>query len=630
MMLAASYGMRPVGRWQAHTLILAALGVVYGDIGTSPLYAVRQSLVEYGAVSEASVLGLLSLITWSLILVVTIKYVTVILRADNRGEGGILAVMALATRLAELPRWTRGAIIAAGMAGVALFYGDAMITPAISVLSAVEGLKVATPIFDRFVIPIAVVLLVGLFAVQRVGTARVGGAFGPIIIVWFATLAALGLAQIARNPHVLLALNPLYGLDLFIETPWRAFATLGAVFLAVTGAEALYADMGHFGRQPVRVAWLYLVLPALLLNYYGQGALVLADPAALDNPFYRLAPDWAVLPLVILATLATVIASQAVITGAYSVTRQAIQLGFLPRLAVKHTSEEAMGQIYMPWVNYALLGAVIALVVGFQSSERLGFAYGIAVSGTMLVTTVLAFLAIRRVTGWPKMVIAPLFALFLVVDLVFFGANLLKFVEGGWFSIAVAAAIIAVMATWWKGRQVLAALRTRDALPLETFLAGLRPGRPERVPGAAVFLTRRLDQTPGALLHTLKHYKVLHERVALLTLRTEDVPRVASEQRIEIQDLGKGFYAILVRCGFMEQPSVSQVLTLCRAHGLPFDLMETSFVVSREKLRRARRSPLGRWRQALFIALSNNALNATEFFGIPPNRAIEVGGHVEI
>ena len=630
MMLAASYGMRPVGRWQAHTLLLAALGVVYGDIGTSPLYAVRQSLVEYGAVSEASVLGLLSLITWSLILVVTIKYVTVILRADNRGEGGILAVMALALRLSELPRWMRPAVIAAGMAGVALFYGDAMITPAISVLSAVEGLKVATPVFDRFVIPIAVVLLVALFAVQRVGTAKVGGAFGPIIIVWFATLAALGLAQIAQNPHVLLALNPLYGLDLFIETPWRAFATLGAVFLAVTGAEALYADMGHFGRQPVRVAWLYLVLPALLLNYYGQGALVLADPATLDNPFYRLAPDWAVLPLVVLATLATIIASQAVITGAYSVTRQAIQLGFLPRLEVKHTSEEAMGQIYMPWVNYALLGAVVALVVGFQSSERLGFAYGIAVSGTMAITTVLAFLAIHRVTGWPMIVLAPLFALFLAVDLVFFGANLLKFVEGGWFSIAVAAVIIAVMATWWKGRQVLAALRTRDALPLETFLAGLRPGRPERVPGAAIFLTRRLDQTPGALLHTLKHYKVLHERVALLTLRTEDVPRVAPEQRIEIQDLGKGFYAILVRCGFMEHPSVSQVLTLCRAHGLPFDLMETSFVVSREKLRRARRSSLGRWRQALFIALSNNALNATEFFGIPANRAIEVGGHVEI
>ena len=630
MMLAASYGMRPANRWQAHALILAALGVVYGDIGTSPLYAVRQSLVEYGAVNEASVLGLLSLITWSLILVVTIKYVTVILRADNRGEGGILAVMALATRLASLPGWTRGAIIAAGMAGVALFYGDAMITPAISVLSAVEGLKVATPVFDPYVIPIAVLLLVALFAVQSHGTATVGGAFGPIIVVWFATLAALGLAQIAQNPHVLLALNPLYGLDLFFATPGRAFTTLGAVFLAVTGAEALYADMGHFGRAPVRVAWLYLVLPALLLNYSGQGALVLADPATIDNPFYRLAPDWAVLPLVILATLATVIASQAVITGAYSVTRQAIQLGFLPRLAIKHTSEEAIGQIYMPWVNYALLAAVIALVVGFQSSERLGFAYGIAVSGTMAITTVLAFFVLQRVTGWPMVVIAPLFALFLAVDLVFFGANLLKFVDGGWFSIAVAIAIVAIMATWWKGRQVLAGLRSRDALPLETFLEGVRPSRPERVPGTAIFLTRRLDQTPSALLHTLKHYKVLHERVALLTVRTEDVPRVAPEQRIEIEDLGKGFFAILVRCGFMEQPSVAQVLTLCRAQGLPFDPMTTSFVVSREKLRRAKRSPLGRWRQAMFIALSNHAVNATEFFGIPPNRAIEVGGHVEI
>lgn len=628
MMLAATYDSPPAESARPSGLVLAALGVVFGDIGTSPLYALRQSLVEYGEHNEAAVLGVLSLITWALILVVTIKYVFVVLRADNRGEGGILAVMALALRRGERTGRQRLWIIFAGLVGVALFYGDAMITPAISVLSAVEGLKVAAPALGPYVLPLAVAVLIVLFAVQFRGTAKVGSAFGPIIVIWFVVLAGLGILHIVANPHVLQALNPLHGANLFLHAPGRAFALLGAVFLAVTGAEALYADMGHFGREPIRLAWLYLVLPALLLNYFGQGALVLATPEALENPFYRMAPDWALYPMILLSTLATVIASQAVITGAYSVTRQAIQLGLLPRLEVRHTSEAEIGQIYMPRVNAGLLVAVIALVVGFGSSERLGFAYGIAVSGTMAITTMLAFLCLRAITGWNLAAAALLFALLLMVDVALLGANLLKFVDGGWLPVLVAAAVVAVMATWRRGRALLADIRGRGSLPMSAFVANFKPER--RTPGTAIYLTARLDLAPGALLHALKHYKTLHERVVLMTLRTEDVPRVGDERRLEVQDLGKGFYAICVRFGFMEDPNVPRILALCRRHGLRFELMETSFFVGREKLRPAGRSPLSRWRQRLFIFLSNNAVNATEFFDIPPNRAIEVGGHIEI
>ncbi len=630
MMLAATYNAAPAEtRPHSQNLVLAALGVVYGDIGTSPLYAVRQSLAEFGGASEAAVYGILSLIAWSLILVVTLKYVLMIMRADNRGEGGILAVMALVLRLGDGPAWRRPAVLFAGMAGVALFYGDAMITPAISVLSAVEGLKVATPVFDPYILPVSLVLLVGLFVVQHRGTAKVGGAFGPIIVVWFTVLAGLGIAQIVQNPRILLALNPLYGIDLFFVAPWRAFALLGAVFLVVTGAETLYADMGHFGPRPVRLAWLALVLPALLLNYFGQGALVLADPTTIDNPFYKMAPEWGLYPLVVLATMATVIASQAVISGAFSVTRQAVQLGLLPRLDVRHTSAEEMGQIYMPWVNYALLAAVIALVLGFQSSEKLGFAYGVAVSATMAITTALAFICVRRVTGWRMWFAAPLFALFLAVDLAFLGSNLIKFQEGGWFSVLVALLIVVVMATWARGRQIVAAFQARDALTVASFLRDLKTDR-ARIPGTAMFLTARLDLVPGALLHTLKHYKALHERVVLLTMQTVDVPRMEDDRRLDIDDLGKGCYAICARFGFMEQPSVPRVLALCRRSGLRFELMETSFFVGRQKLRAAKSSSMRNWRRRLFIVLSNNALSATEFFGIPPNRAIEVGGHMEI
>ena len=630
MMLAAAYEPAPADS-KHQSLVLLALGVVYGDIGTSPLYAFRQSLKDYGEVTDASVLGVLSMIAWALMLVVTVKYVLVIMRADNRGEGGLLALTALALRAVpasgRAPLW----LIAAGMVGAALFYGDGIITPAISVLSAVEGLKLATPVFEPYILPISLAILIGLFAVQRHGTGRVGACFGPIMVLWFSVLAVLGLVQIAGNPQVLLALNPWYAIESFVVSPLRGFIVLGAVFLAVTGAEALYADMGHFGRGPLKTAWLWFVFPSLLLNYFGQGALVLANPAAVENPFYYLAPDWGLYPLVILASTATIIASQAVISGAFSLTRQAIQLGYLPRLDIRHTSAEEMGQIYVPRVNVLLLVGVVLLILMFRTSDNLGAAYGIAVTGTMIVTTGLAFVYMRGVRGWSLGLAGTVFGFFLLIDLVFLGANLLKLLEGGWFPLAVAALGVLVIMTWRRGRAAMLAKREESALPLATFLEGVRPGHPARLPGTAIYLTSRLDTVPAALLHTLKHFKALHERVVLMSLRTEDVPRVSDDRRIEIVEHDKGFSAVLVRFGFMEQPSMGFVLRLCRQHGLRFELMETSFMVGRERLRAAPRSTIGpRWRQRLFIFIANNALNATEYFGIPPNRAIEVGGHLEV
>jgi KUP system potassium uptake protein len=610
-------------------LILAALGVVFGDIGTSPLYAFRQALGEYGEASEFGVFGVLSLIAWSLTLVVTFKYVLVIMRADNRGEGGTLALTALALRTAGRSPRRHYWIMMAGMVGAALFYGDGVITPAISVLSAVEGLKVATPLFEPYVIPIALVLLVGLFMVQRRGTAKVGGFFGPVMLVWFVILALLGAIQVVQHPHILLSLNPIYGIELLIHDPMRGFVLLGAVVLAVTGCEAFYADMGHFGRAPLRISWLYLVFPALMLNYLGQGALVLGDPGAMANPFYLLAPSWALYPMVALAAAATIIASQAVISGAFSLTRQATTLGYLPRIEVRHTSEEEIGQVYVPRVNLALLIAVVVLVLGFKTSENLGAAYGIAVTGTMTIDTVLAFIYMRSGLGWSLAKAGSIFGLFLIIDGAFFSANLLKIVEGGWFPLVIAAFMATLMATWWRGRQLLFAMRARDSLPLEVFIAGLKPERPLRVPGTAIFMTAAIDQVPNALLHTLKHYKVLQERVVLMTMYTEDIPHVPKDQRLQVRELDKGFYTVKVCHGFMDQPSVPRALALCRMQNLRFDLMETSFIVGREKLRKAKRSALG-WRQRLFILLYNNMLGATEFFGIPPNRAIEVGGHTEI
>jgi len=611
-------------------LTLAALGVVYGDIGTSPLYAVRQSLVNFGDLSEHAIFGALSLIFWSLVLVVTVKYVVVIMRADNRGEGGLLSLTALVLRTTHRGQKRYLWIMGAGLVGASLFYGDGVITPAISVLSAVEGLKVATPLFEPYVIPIALVLLVGLFLVQRRGTAVVGGLFGPVMLVWFSVLALLGIWSIAQHPHILLALNPLYGVAVLLEAPGRGFFMLGAVFLAVTGTETLYTDMGHFGRPALRRAWLGLVFPALVLNYFGQGALLLGNPAAIENPFYRLTPEWGLYPLVALASAATIIASQAVISGVFSITRQAIQLGYLPRLEVRHTSETEIGQIYVPRINWFLLFAVILLVLTFQSSDNLGAAYGIAVSAEMMITTGLAFLYMRS-RGWSLALAVPVFGLFALLDLTFFSANMLKFLQGGWFPILVAILVFGLMGTWWRGRRLLAEQRARDAIPLSQFVEGLNPERPVRVPGTAIFMTRDLTQVPVALLHALKHYKALHERVVMLQVETEDVPHVPPERRLEIHEVGKGFHTMHVRYGFMDQPNVMRALAQVRAEHFRINLMETSFIIGRERLRsRASRGAFWHWRNRLFILLSGLALDATEFFRIPPNRVVELGGQIEI
>ncbi|HTV88256.1 MAG TPA: potassium transporter Kup [Stellaceae bacterium] len=627
---AAATGGSPLGHESLRALTIAALGVVYGDIGTSPLYAVKQSLLEFGEVSRQSILGVISLITWSLILVVTVKYVVVIMRADNRGEGGLLALTALTLRNSVASPKGRWWIMAAGLVGAALFYGDGVITPAISVLSAVEGLKVATPIFDPYVVPISAALLIGLFLMQRHGTARVGGLFGPIMLLWFVVLAVIGVVNIARHPVILLALDPWHGFSLLFSAPWPGFVMLGAVFLAVTGAETLYADMGHFGRTPLRTAWLYLVLPALLLNYFGQGAVLLSDATTLQNPFYKMVPPWALYPLVILASAATIIASQAVISGAFSITRQAIQLGYLPRLQVLHTSEQEIGQVYVPKINSALLVAIVALVAGFQTSDSLGAAYGIAVTGMMVITSALAFIYMRSI-GWSLWLAGGVFGFFFLIDLTFLSANLLKIIEGGWVPVMIAGIVFVIMSTWWRGRGVLAERRARDAMPLDVFLDGIRPDHPPRVAGTAVIMTRDINQVPNVLLHALKHYKVLHERTVLMSVVTRDEPHVPDDERLEIRDLGRGFFTVCVWYGFMDEPNLLRALAQMRLRQIRFSLMDTSFIIGREKLVPNRRgSPLSRWRRQLFVLMSNNALDATEFFRIPPNRVVELGGQIEI
>ncbi len=584
-------------------LAVAALGVVYGDIGTSPLYAFRQSLVNFGDMSERAILGTVSLIVWALMLVVTVKYVLVIMRADNRGEGGLLALTALVLRSTSSRGRRYFWIMAAGMVGAALFYGDGAITPAISVLSAVEGLKMATPLFEPYIVPISLVLLIGLFLVQRRGTAAIGRPFGPVMLVWFAVLGLLGVWGIVQHPRILLALDPTRAIALLFGAPWRGFVMLGSVFLAVTGAEALYADVGHFGRTAIRTAWLKLVFPALLLNYFGQGALLLGNPGALDHPFYRLAPEWAFYPLVALATAATIIASQAVISGAFSMTRQAIQLGYLPRLEVRHTSAEEIGQVYAPRINGLFLVVIIILVLGFRSSDNLGAAYGIAVSGMMAITTGLAFLYMRS-RGWSLVIAVPVFAAFGLIDLTFLSSNLLKIFDGGWFPIAVAAVVFTMMATWWRGRRLLAQRRARDAMELSQFIAALDPERPPRIEGTAIFLTSDSTRVPTALLRALEHYKGLHQRVIMMQVDTEDVAHVPDEQRLEIAELGKGFCTIRLRYGFMDEPNILRALAQCRAGGLHVNLTETSFIIRRERLRvrpHARRTRWWRWRNALFV-----------------------------
>ena len=611
-------------------LTIAAIGVVYGDIGTSPLYTMRIVFGENRVLplTEASLLGVLSLIFWSLLVVVTLKYVIVILRADNRGEGGILALSALAQR--ALSSRQRRSVVALAMIGAALFYGDGLITPAITVLSAIEGLKVATPLFEPYVVPFALVILIALFLVQSRGAGSIGLLFGPVMCLWFAVLGILGLIQIVQSPHVLLALDPSYALALFSAHQWLAFVTLGAVFLAVTGAEALYTDMGHFGRLPIRIAWFGLVMPGLLLNYFGQGALLLADPATVANPFYMLAPPWALYPMVVLATWATVIASQAVISGAFSISGQAVQLGLLPRLSVRHTSAHTMGQIYVPAINWLLLAGVVLLVLGFQSSSNLAAAYGIAVSAAMSIDAVLAGIVAHNVWGWRPALVVALFGTFLAVDLSFVSANALKILAGGWFPIVLAAVVFALMSTWRRGREVMFERLYRGAPALRSFLTSLSRRPPTRVPGTAVFLTANPAAVPRALLHNLKHNKVLHERVVVLKVETEDVPRVPTSERLEVEHMGANFHRVVVRYGFMEQPDVTAVLTSCQLGPPEPTLMDTSFFLSRETFLPSARPDLPRWREQVFIHMANAALDATRYFRLPPDRVVEVGSQVEI
>jgi KUP system potassium uptake protein len=617
-----------VGFW---ALTLGSIGVVYGDIGTSPLYALRESLLAAlgpgNPVSEPVVLGILSLIIWALLLVVTAKYVLILLRADNKGEGGTLALMALASR-SLVQRG--GIVILLGIISGALFYGDAIITPALSVLSAVEGLKVVTPAFDAYVVPLTVLILVMLFAVQSRGTANVAAFFGPVTLFWFATIAAAGVWHVIQNPTVLLAFSPLYGISFLLHHGIVGFYTLGAVFLVVTGAEALYADLGHFGRGPIRLAWLVVVLPALVLNYLGQGALVLANPKAVENPFFLLYPDWALLPMVLLATVATVIASQAVITGAYSLTRQAIQLGLLPRLEIRHTSESLFGQIYMPRVNTLLLAGVLLLVGLFRSSSALASAYGIAVTGTMVVTAMMAIIVIWRVWGWPLIGALALMLPFLFIDFTFLSANLLKIVEGGWMPLALGTLVMAVMYTWRRGSRLLFEKTRRLETPLESLVQSLEKKPPARVPGTAVFLTSDPVSAPTALLHSLKHYKVLHEKNVILTIETADAPRVDPSERVRIESVGKTFSRVVLRFGFMETPNVPKALAIARKLGWQFDIMSTSFFLSRRALKPAAHSGMPRWQDHLFIGLTRAANDATDYFQIPTGRVVEVGTQVTI
>jgi KUP system potassium uptake protein len=579
------------------------------------------------APNESIVLGILSLIIWALLLVVTAKYVLILLRADNKGEGGTLALMALASR--SLVRRSN-IIIFLGVISGALFYGDAIITPALSVLSAVEGLKIATPAFDPYVVPLTVFILVLLFAVQSRGTANVAAFFGPITLFWFAAIAAAGLWHIAQNPAVLLAFNPWYGITFLLHHGVVGFYTLGAVFLVVTGAEALYADLGHFGRGPIRFAWLVIVLPALTINYLGQGALVLANPKSVENPFFLLYPDWALLPMVLLATIATVIASQAVITGAYSLTRQAIQLGLLPRLEIRHTSEALFGQIYMPRVNTFLLIGVLLLVALFRSSSALASAYGIAVTGTMVVTAMMAIVVIWRVWNWPLIGALALMLPFLFIDVTFLSANLLKIVEGGWMPLALGALVMTIMYTWRRGSRLLFEKTRRQETPLEGLVKSLEKKPPARVPGTAVFLTSDPVSAPTALLHSLKHYKVLHEKNVILTIETTDTPRVDAGERVRIQPVGKTFSAIVLRFGFMETPNVPKALAIARKLGWQFDIMSTSFFLSRRSLKPATQSGMPRWQDRLFIGLTRLANDATDYFQIPTGRVVEVGTQVTI
>ncbi|MBI3880056.1 MAG: potassium transporter Kup [Verrucomicrobia bacterium] len=615
-------------------LMLGALGVVYGDIGTSPLYALRECFAgSHGIMpTHDNVLGVLSLIFWSLLIIVSVKYLAVVLRATNKGEGGILSLMALAfpDRSGDSGGKRRAALLAMGVFGAALLYGDGMITPAISVLSAVEGINVVTPMFDHYVLPITVIVLVALFAVQHHGTGKVGSFFGPVMVAWFAVIAALGIKGILLAPEVWKAVDPLHGAKFLVANGWTGFVVLGAVFLVVTGAEALYADVGHFGPRPIRIAWFAMVLPALFLNYLGQGALLLSDPGAVANPFYLLAPKWGLIPLVVLATSATVIASQALISGAYSLTMQAVQLGYLPRMEIRHTSRAARGQIYLPHLNWFLMFSCIGLVLGFRSSTNLAAAYGIAVTLTMLTTTLLFYVAARRLWNWSAWQAGAVCAVFVAVELAFFAANFLKVLHGGWFPLVVATMLFTAMTTWKKGRSLVRAKLVAASMPLDLFLADVEANSPRRVAGSAIFMAGNPNGTPIALLHNLKHNKVLHERNLLLTLVTDDVPQVDAARRVEVEELTAGFRRIVGHYGFMEEPNVPELLATVLVDGKAIDLNNTTFFLSRETIIPTDEPGMMKWREKLFAFMSRNAQSATQFFDLPANRVVELGMQVEI
>ncbi|MBN8995658.1 MAG: potassium transporter Kup [Rhizobiales bacterium] len=613
------------------SLVVGSIGVVYGDIGTSPLYAFREATLAANGHSplatEPAVFGVLSLILWSLIIIVTLKYVLILVRADNNGEGGTIALMALTQRALGKPR---NIIMLLGVIAAAFFYGDAVITPAISVLSAVEGLEVAAPALDHYVMPLAIVILIGLFMVQSRGTAKVGAFFGPVMAIWFIVIGIGGAVTVFSNPRILLAVNPLYGVEFLLQNGMIGMFTLGGVVLAVTGAEALYADLGHFGRKPIQLAWLFCVLPALILNYFGQGALVLARPDAIINPFFLLFPELVRIPVVILATAATVIASQAVITGAYSISRQAIQLGLLPRLEIRHTSEIFAGQIFMPRINLFLLIAVVLLIGLFRNSSALASAYGIAVTGTMVVTTMLTFVLIWRGWKWSLLATIGLVVPFFIIDVTFLSANLLKIVDGGWFPVALGIFIMIVMLTWRRGSRILFDKTRRMEVPLDSLVKRLESKLPPRVPGTAVFLTGDPSSTPTALLHSLKHYKVLHEHNVILTIMTADMPRVSLADRVQFEPFSDTFSRMTVRYGFMESPNLPKALAIARKQGWSFDIMSTSFFLSRRVVRPSKDSGMPHWQDRLFILLARNADDASSYFQIPTDRVVEIGTQVTV
>ena len=613
-------------------LTIGAIGVVFGDIGTSPLYAMKESFnPQHGIpLNEGTVLGILSLMFWSLMTLVTVKYLVFMMRADNRGEGGILALTALAQRCFRASSRGRWIVTSLGIFGAAMFYGDGIITPAMSVMSAVEGLSLYAPALEKYVLPLSIGILVGLFAIQRHGTAVIGKFFGPTMIAWFVILALTGIAQIAKNPGVLAAINPYYSFAFLIEHKFAAFITLGAVVLCVTGGEALYADMGHFGRKPIRMAWFSLVWPALLLNYFGQGALLLTNPEAVKNPFYLMVPEWALLPMIALASVAAVIASQAVISGAFSLTKQAIQLGYLPRFAINHTSEREEGQIYVPFVNWFMLAAIVLLVLGFKNSTNLASAYGIAVTITMLIDTLLLFVVMTRIWRWNKYLALGLTGIVVGNDVMFLSACLTKVLDGGWFPLVLGVVMFTIMSTWWRGRQIVRKHSNEGAMPLKLFVDSLAMSPPHKVPGTGIFMTTSPDGVPNAMLHNLKHNKVLHERVVILSVVIEDIPFVPKEDYVWIEDLSNGFWKVTGHFGFKETPDIPAMLADCKLQSMSFDMMDTSFFINRETLIATPGGGMALWREHLFVWMSHLAAKASDYFRIPSNRVVELGSQVEI